>query len=458
MRKRGEETMVQENLFESHSTAKAARSMMLPTILSSLVMVLYSISDTYFVGMLNDDIQSAAVSLASPVLISFNIANNLFGIGASSMISRGLGKKDYDIARKSASFGIYGSLIYGVLFSIFCKMFLNPLMGMLGAKQDTVGATTEYMLWAVLAGAVPSLLNVVLAYLIRAEGNALHASIGTMSGCLLNVILDPIFIMPWGLHMGAAGAGFATFISNSFACLYFLALLCIRREQTNIRLHPKYFTLKREIVMGICSVGVPASIQNLLNVTSVTVMNHFVSVYGSAAVAAVGIAQKIYMIPLQIAQGGTQGIMPLISFNYTSRRPERLEETIWFAVKLMIPCMMLTAILGWIWAGKLTGIFIKDTEIIAYGKLFLRGFCASMPFMLIDFMAVGVFQSIGLGRSALVFAVLRKIVFEIPAIFLLNRFFHEYGITYAGLISESILAVCGTVIVKNIIRDLKKQV
>lgn len=450
--------MKQENLslFEDPSIAKAARKMMLPTILSSLVMVLYSISDTYFVGMLNDDIQSAAVSLASPVLISFNIANNLFGIGASSMISRGLGKKDYDTARKSASFGIYGSLIYGVLFSICCKMFLNPLLGILGAKQDTACATTEYLLWAVLAGAVPSILNVVFAYLIRAEGNALHASLGTMSGCLLNMILDPIFIMPWGLHMGAAGAGFATFVSNSVACLYFLILLYIRREQTNIQLHPKYFTLKREIVIGICSVGIPASIQNLLNVTSVTVMNYFVSVYGSAAVAAVGIAQKIYMIPLQIAQGGTQGIMPLISFNYTSRRPDRFEEAIWFAVKLMVPCMAVIAVLGWIWSGTLIRIFIKSTEIIAYGKLFLRGFCASMPFMLADFMAVGVFQSVGLGSKALAFAVLRKIVFEIPAIFLLNRFFYEYGITYAGLISESILAVCGAVMVRKIIRDFKK--
>lgn len=446
------------SVFEEQNIAKAAQKMMLPTILSSLVMVLYSVTDTYFVGMLNDEVQSAAVSLVSPVLISFNVANNLFGIGASSMISRGLGRKDYDTARKSASFGIYGSLIYGILFSLCCKFFLNPLLGILGAKQDTIHATVEYMFWAVLFGAVPSILNVVFAYLIRAEGNALHASIGTMSGCLLNVILDPIFILPWGFHMGAAGAGLATFLSNLFACLYYLVFIYIKREQSIIRLNLKYFTLKKDIVIGICSVGIPAAVQNLLNVTSVTVMNHFVSVYGSAAVAAVGIAQKIYMVPLQIAQGGTQGIMPLISYSYTGKRPDRFEEAIRFAAKLMIPCMAVVAAVGWIWAGPLTGLFIGDAEIIGYGELFLRGFCASMPFMLADFMAVGVFQSVGQGNMALVFALLRKIVFEIPAIILLNTIFHEYGITYAGFISESILAVCGSVMVSRIIRNFRIQV
>lgn len=131
-------------------------------------------------------------------------------------------------------------------------------------------------------GATPAILNVVLAYLVRAEGSSLHASIGTMSGCLLNIILDPVFIMPWGLGMGAAGAGLATFISNCFACLYFFVLLRARRGKTFVSVDPRRLRMCRNITGGVFAVGVPAAIQNLLNVTGMTVLNNFTSVNGPA--------------------------------------------------------------------------------------------------------------------------------------------------------------------------------
>ena len=182
----------------------------------------------------------------------------------------------------------------------------------------------------VLSVAAPSILNVVMAYFTRSEGAAFHASIGTMSGCILNMILDPVFIMPWGLGMGAAGAGLATFLSNCTACCYFFILLYVKRGRTFISVKPKDFTLKREIVTGICGVGVPASIQNLLNVTGMTILNNLMSGYGTEAVAAIGIAQKIYMIPMQIALGGTQGIMPLVGYSYSSGNYRRMDDTIRF--------------------------------------------------------------------------------------------------------------------------------
>ena len=218
-------TNVNEELFEKTPIPSAVRKLMIPTVLGSLVMVLYSLADTLFVGLLNDKIQSAAVSLAAPALLAFNAVNNLFGVGSSSMMSRALGMKDSDTVCGIASFGFYGSIICGFLLSILCFSFLNPLMTILGALPDTIDATREYMMWAVVFGAIPSILNVVLGYLIRAEGSALHASIGIMSGCFLNMILDPVFMLPWGLGMGAAGAGLAPFISNCVCMICFLYLL-----------------------------------------------------------------------------------------------------------------------------------------------------------------------------------------------------------------------------------------
>ena len=188
------ENMQKTRLFEETPVPKAVMALAIPTVISSLVMVIYNLADTYFVGMLNSPVQNAAVTLAAPVLLAFNAVNNLFGVGSSSMMSRALGKKDYDTVYRSSAVGFY---------------FSQPLLSMLGATPETSYATGQYLKWTVSFGAAPAILNVVMAYLVRAEGATLHASIGTMSGCLLNIILDPFFILPWGLGMGAAGAGFS---------------------------------------------------------------------------------------------------------------------------------------------------------------------------------------------------------------------------------------------------------
>ena len=219
-------------LFEHTPVPKAVMTLAVPTILSSLVMVIYNLADTYFVGMLNNSIQNSAVTLAAPVLLAFNAVNNLFGVGSSSMMSRGLGRKDYDTVYRSSAFGFYLSVFCGILFSVFFTMFRGPLLNVLGADHTTAAATGEYLKWTVSFGAVPAILNVVLAHMVRSEGSALHASIGTMSGCLLNILLDPIFILPRGLDMGAAGAGAATFLSNCAACAYFFVLLFLKRGNT----------------------------------------------------------------------------------------------------------------------------------------------------------------------------------------------------------------------------------
>ena len=221
-------------LFEQTPIPKAVAQLAVPTVLSSLVMVLYNLADTFWVGMLNDPIQNAAVTLAAPVLLAFNAVNNLFGVGSSSMMSRALGRKDFDTVSRSSAFGFYCSVICGAIFSLLCTVFQQPLLVLLGADASTLEATRSYMFWTVSCGAVPAILNVVMAYLVRSEGAAMHASIGTMSGCLLNIVLDPIFILPWGLNMGAGGAGFATFLSNCVACLYFFVLrkdLCLHQPQ-----------------------------------------------------------------------------------------------------------------------------------------------------------------------------------------------------------------------------------
>ena len=435
---------------------RAVAKLAVPTILSSLVTVLYNLADTYFVGMLNNSVQNAAVTLAAPLILAFNAVNNLFGVGSSSMMSRALGSRDYETVHRSSAFGFYCSIFCGLLFSLLYVIFQPFVLTILGADTTTAEATAGYLRWTVACGAAPTILNVVMAYLVRAEGAALHASIGTMSGCILNIILDPIFILPWGLNMGAEGAGLATFLSNCVACGYFFVLLYVKRENTHVCIKPSMFCLKRKIVLGVCGVGIPASIQNLLNVTGMTVLNNFTSSYGSDAVAAMGITQKINMVPMQIAMGLSQGIMPLISYNYASGNTPRMKKTLTFAAKISLTALVIVAAGYYVGAGALVRMFMQDPTIVAYGTRFLRGFCLGLPFLCMDFLAVGVFQAVGLGKNAFIFAILRKVVLEIPALIILNALFPLYGLAYAQFAAEIVLATAAVVVLIRMFAKLER--
>lgn len=443
-------------IFETVAIPKAVANLAIPTVLSSLVMVIYNLADTYFVGMINDPIQNAAVALAAPVLLAFNAVNNLFGVGSSSMMSRALGRKDYTTVKKSSAFGFYCALFSGILFSFLFTIFKVPLLNLLGVDVSTTQATSAYLKWTVTFGAVPAILNVVMAYLVRSEGASLHASLGTMSGCFLNIILDPIFILPWGLNLGAAGAGLATFLSNCFACLYFFVLLFFKRNKTYVCVNFKQFCFNKNIMLGVFAVGIPASIQNLLNVTGMTILNNFTSSFGPNAVAAMGIVQKIYMVPMQITLGSSQGVMPLISYNYSSKNYERMKTTILFTGKVIVGFNLAVLVGYYLAASQLIQLFIDNQLVIDYGIKFLRGFCLGLPFLCMDFLAVGVFQAIGLGKNALIFAIMRKIVLEIPAIYILNYLFPLYGLAYAQFSAEFVLAIVAILVLKQIFNKLEK--
>ncbi len=444
-------------LFESTPIPRAVLTLSVPTVLSSLVMVLYNLADTYFVGMLQNPIQNSAVTLAAPVLLAFNAVNNLFGVGSSSMMSRALGAKDHDTVRRSSAFGFYCALFSGIVFSLLATAFRGPLLVRLGADSATAQATLEYMRWTVSCGAVPAILNVVLAYLVRAEGATLHASVGTMSGCALNIVLDPIFILPWGLDMGAAGAGLATFLSNCFACLYFFVLLFVRRGNTFVCVRPSMALPRRELVRGVFGVGVPASIQNLLNVTGMTVLNNFTAAFGPDAIAAMGISYKLNMIPMYVAMGISQGLMPLVSYNYGSGNVSRLKKAVLFAGKISLSFMAVVSVSYFFASGTLIGMFMKTEAVVAYGSRFLRYMCVAQPFLCLDFLAVGVFQACGLGRYALLFAILRKIVLEIPALYVLNYLFPPYGLAWAQTVAEVVLAAAAVAILVRLFRRMGEQ-
>ncbi len=439
-------------VFENYPIPKAVLNLSLPAILSTIVMVVYNIADTYFVGMLADPIQSAAVSLAAPALLAFNAVNNLFGVGASSMMSRCLGKKDIENAKRTASFSFWLSVAAALMISLLYTVFKSPVLGLLGADETTREATREYLFWTVSCGALPAILNVVLSNMVRSEGEAMHAGIGVMSGCFLNIILDPFFVLPKFIGMGAAGAGCATFISNCFATLYLLFFIFRKRKTTIVCLSPAKFGFRKLIIKEVFGVGVPASIQNLLNVTGSIILNNFTAVYGAHAVSAMGIAHKINLFPLYLSMGLTQGIMPLISYNFTSGNRKRMKDAIMFVLKIGLAICLTLAVAVYCFSGQLIRLFMDNDEVVKHGAILLRAMCIGILFQGLDFLAVAVFQSIGKGSYSLIFAVLRKIILEIPAIILFNKLYPLYGMGYSQTFAEFVLGIAAIFMLRKIFR------
>ena len=428
-------------LFESWPIPKAVANLAVPSVIATLVMVLYNIADTYFVGMLNEPIQTAAVTLAAPVILAFNAINNLFGVGSGSLISRALGRKDSQLAKKASSFGFFLSVISALLISVFFFVFKNSLLSFLGADSQTAVATAEYLFWTVGFGAVPAILNVVMSNMVRSEGCSMHASIGVISGCILNIILDPFFVLPQFLGMGAAGAGCATFISNTVAMLYLVILSVVKGKKTCVSMDIRNFSFDRIVVREVFGVGLPSAVQNLLNVTGSIILNNFTSVFGASAVSAMGIAHKINMLPLYVSMGMTQGVMSLIGYNWASGNKERMKATVVFVLKATIVIGVVMSIGLFFGSDSLIRIFMNNDEIVMHGGKLLRLMSLGVIFLSVDFLGVAVYQAIGKGKYSLFFAILRKIVLEIPLIIILNRVWPLYGMGLSQPIAEFILSI-----------------
>ncbi|MBR4889554.1 MAG: MATE family efflux transporter, partial [Clostridia bacterium] len=209
--------------------------------------------------------------------------------------------------------------------------------------------------------------------------------------------------------------------------------------------------------MGVCAVGVPASIQNLLNVVATTLLNILASPYGAAALAAMGICSRINHVPMFIAMGLSQGIMPLLSYTYACRNIKRMKATLWFAARFSTIFLVTMSALIFVFSGPLVHLFIDDPQTVEFGEIMLRGFCLGLPFLNLDFLAVHVFQAVGMGKESLIFAILRKVVFEIPAMLLLNTLFPLFGLAYAQLTSEFMLSMIALFVLANFFKKLGRE-
>lgn len=425
------------DIFETLPVPKALREMAVPTIFSQIIILIYNLADTFFVGRTNNPYMVAGASLILPV---FNICLSLAGltgVGGGALISRLLGESREDEARKVSSFSFYLSILITGMFSLAMFIFMKPILNLLGASSNTFLYAKQYAFCVIVLGGVPTVLSNVMSNLLRSVGISKEAGIGITMGGLINIALDPLFmfvIMPKGDEI--LGVGIATLISNCLSCIYFFIVIYRTRKLSPITFSIKVGMPAKKSVGSIFNVGVPSAVTTLLFDIDYVIIDKLMVAYGDIALASVGIVLKAERLPLNVGIGICQGMMPLVAYNFSSKNHQRMRAIIHYSIKVGMIIGVASVVLYEIFARQIMQVFINEPQTVALGTDFLRIRVLATPLMFMSFFTVFVFQGFGEGNTSLFLGVMRWVAFNIPMLFILNAIFGMYGIVWSQVTAD----------------------
>lgn len=405
--------MEQKELMGSLKVSKAVAKMAIPSVISSLVTVVYNMADTFFVGQTNDPLQVAAVSLTNPIFILFMAFANMFGMGGSAVASMAMGEKKEERAKNASAFVAYASFFVGIVFAASLLLFMRPLLTLFGADAQTYALARGYTLH-ISYGAPFIIWSAAASFVVRADGASREAMIGSMIGTIANIVLDPVFIS--GLGMGAAGAAIATTIGNILACLYYLWYFM--KKSRCLSIAPKDFKCGNGILTGVCATGFPTAIFSVLMSVSTIILNQILVAYGNAPVAAIGIVFKANMFITFLQLGLANGVQPLLGYNYGAGNRERFIAVDRFTKKCCLIVGILATALFFVLREPIIRLFINDADIIYYGVKMLVAYMLSGPFIGILFVNMNCLQSTGNALPATILSVLRQALTDYVAVIL----------------------------------------
>ena len=436
-------------LFENAPVPKAVAVMAVPTMISMLVVVIYNMADTFFIGQTGDPMQVAAVSLATPVFMVFMALGNLFGIGGSSAISRALGEKKMERARQISSFCCYGSLGLGVIMSLLFLVGMDVILKLIGASENTIDYARSYLSYIALGGPF-IMFGTAFGNILRGEGASKESMIGNMIGTMVNIILDPIMILVF--NWGVAGAAVATVIGNMAASAFYLQYFLRKKSSLSIRL--KDFQMGERIAVSVASIGIPASLNNILMSCANIVLNHVLAGYGDTPVAAMGVAMKANMLVVLLQIGLCAGIQPLIGYNYGARNKKRLLKVVWFTGACAVVMGTVLTLFMVVARASIIKAFINDQAVIDYGIQMVIALQISGPVLGILFLCINTIQGMGKALPSLVLTICRQGLVFIPMVFLMNQLWGLEGVIYAQPTADFFSIVLSVFLCLGIIRKM----
>ncbi len=419
--------------FKTESIPKIVIRNSIPALIAMIMVMVYNLADTFFLGLTHNDLSVTAVSFATPLFMIFMSLGTLFGVGGTSVISRALGEGKAEYAKKACSFCMWACVAVGGVMMAVLWIFLDDVTVMLGASAESMGLTKDYLAIAIGCG-VFSMISNCFSSIVRTEGEAMKAMTGTLIGNLLNIILDPIFILVF--RWGAAGAAIATVIGNAAAAGYYI--MYFLSGKSSLSVSPKYFSLKDKILSGVVSVGISASLANLLVSVSSIVVNSQLSKYadGDMLVAGYGVTAKVIMIVTLIGIGIGSGVQPFLGYCYGAKDKNRLVDGIRFSALFgLVFCAVISA-LCFIFAEPIVKIFLTDLTALESGVHFTRILMSTAWLIGAFAICQNTLQAVGAATPALLASVFRQGVIFIPAVFIMKAVIGVDGLIWAQPIAD----------------------
>ncbi len=423
--------MEENALFEKTSIPRAFFTLTIPLVLGRIVGLVYNMVDTYFIAKTQDAALVAGVSLCAPVFILMVALGDLFGLGTSSVISRLFGERREEEGRNVSSFGFWGSVALGALTGLLMLLFRKPVLTLLGAQGDVYYHAAQYYKYIAI-GAPAMVVSLVPTNQLRTEGLANQCMIATVAGSVLNMILDPVFIFT--LHMGAAGAAVATVLGNVLSVA--IMVWVTARRATKLSVSPRYVRISKENLLAVFAIGIPASLNNVMQSFAGVLLNRNLVAYGTDSVAAMGIASKVYMVLMMVMVSFAFGAMPLIGFCYGANNRERLKKTIRFDILVQMVIAVAGAGIMALAATQLMQFFLQDAAIVEKGSLMLRCMLAGAPFAGLLLVFITLFQATGKAMPTLILTLSRQGIIYAVCMFALRALFGFHGVICAQAVSD----------------------
>ena len=442
----------EEAVFRSMPVAQAVRTMAMPAVISQLIVLIYNLADTYFIGQTNNPAMVAGVSLILPVFNLTLAFGGLFGIGGGALLPKLLAQNDKDEAGRVAADCVRLGALVALGFSLIMLLFMKPILYALGAGDSTYAHARVYVLMVLVVGGIPTVLHNVLSNLLRSLGLSREAGVAVALGGVLNIFLDPLFmfvLLPSGNEV--LGVGIATLLSNIISLVY--CLIIYFKKQTVIQPSFVLPAPRKDSRRAVVTVGIPGSIGTLLFDIDYMVLDKLVSAYGDTALAAIGIVLKAERFPQQVGIGLCQGMVPLVAYSYALGDYPRIRKIMATTLKAGLAVALVSVTIYELFTKQIIWLFIHDSETILIGTGFLRVRSVAAVIMFFCFFVVFLYQGLGDGQRSLLLAVLRWAGLNIPMLYLLNHILGMYGLVWAQIISDVLTVIISYTI---LLKDMRK--
>lgn len=412
--------------FERAPVPRAVLKNAVPAMAAMLMVLIYNLADTFFIGQTHNDILVAAVSLATPVFLLFMAVGTVFGIGGTSVISRAFGEGRSEYAKKVCSFCMWGCVAAGVLMSGAFLLCMDQILALIGASADTWEPAKTYLTIVALGGPFVLISN-CYSNILRAEGQPNKAMVGQVLGNLLNVVLDPIMILTF--QWGIAGAAIATVIGNVAGAGYYI--LYYLRGQSSLSIHIRDFSVKDQICANVLSIGIPASLGSLLMSVSQIIVNARMAGYGDMAVAGMGVAMKVTMMTGMVCIGFGQGVQPLLGYCVGAKLWERFRQIMRFSLLFSLGLSAAMTGLCYLLRDSIIRVFLTEPASFAYAMTFTSILLTTSFLFGVFYVLTNALQAMGAAAQALIINLSRQGIIYIPALYILQALLEAAGLAWA---------------------------